>query len=209
MSNNYRQATILLPKIPINQKIKYDGNEQFIVGSSEVTNAKQLKLPYDVEYAVAIALKYGIPHVTISEEQAVDDNKLQRKRNRQIEKRDKVISGIEKFWGIYAEKLANQYQQFGNAGNSAQNTLAEYTKLSLDDKIKVISLVLRATHTGSDRVDMKGNEKKPVFPELGLPNSFGRMAGKSLDPTKLTFVYESITRLHHRKLDGKTLGQDC
>ena len=209
LRNNYRQATILLPKIPINQKIKYDGNEQFIVGSSEVTNAKQLKLPYDIEYAVAIALKYGIPHVTISEEQAVDDNKLQRKRNRQIEKRDKVISGIEKFWGIYAEKLANQYQQFGNAGNSAQNTLAEYTKLSLDDKIKVISLVLRATHTGSDRVDMKGNEKKPVFPELGLPNSFGRMAGKSLDPTKLTFVYESITGLHHRKLDGKTLGQDC
>ena len=146
--------------------------------------------------------------MTISEEQAADDNKLQRKRNRQIEKRDRAISGVEKFWGIYAEKLANQYQQFGNAGNSARNTLAEYTKLSLDDKIKVIGLVLRATHAGSDRVDMKGSEKKPVFPELGLPNSFGRMAGKSLDPTKLTFVYESITGLHRRKLDGKTLGQD-
>ena len=55
---------------------------------------------------------------------------------------------------------------------------------------------------------MKGNEKKPVFPELGLPNSFGRMAGKSLDPTTLTFVYESITGLHCRKLDGKLLEQD-
>ena len=208
LRKNYRQVIVLVPKIPINQKIEYDGNEQFIVGSSEVTNAKQLKLPYDIEYAIAIVLKQGIPHVTISEEQAADDNKLQRKRNRQIEKRDRVISGVEKFWGIYAEKLANQYQQFGNAGNSARNTLAEYTKLSLDDKIKVISLVLRATHAGSDRVDMKGSEKKPVFPELGLPNSFGRMAGKSLDPTKLTFVYESITGLHRRKLDGKTLGQD-
>lgn len=208
ISNNYKQATVLLSKIPINQKIEYEGNEQFIVGSSEVTNAKQLKLPYGIEYAIAIVLKQGIPHVTISEEQAADDNKLQRKRNRQIEKRDRAISGVEKFWGIYAEKLANQYQQFGNAGNSARNTLAEYTKLSLDDKIKVIGLVLRATHAGSDRVDMKGSEKKPVFPELGLPNSFGRMAGKSLDPTKLTFVYESITGLHRRKLDGKTLGQD-
>ena len=208
LRNNYRQATILLPKIPINQKIEYDDNEQFIVGSSEVTNAKQLKLPYDIEYAVAIALKQRIPHVTITEEQAANDNELQNKRNKQIEKRDKVIDGIEKFWGIYAEKLANQYQQFGNAGNSARNTLAEYTKLSLDDKIKVIGLVLRATHTGSDRVDMKGNEKKPVFPELGLPNSFGRMAGKSLDPTTLTFVYESITGLHCRKLDGKLLEQD-
>lgn len=205
---NYKQATILLPKIPINQKIEYEGNEQFIVGSSEVTNAKQLKLPYDIEYAVAIALKQRIPHVTITEEQAANDNELQNKRNKQIEKRDKVIDGIEKFWGIYAEKLANQYQQFGNAGNSARNTLAEYTKLSLDDKIKVIGLVLRATHAGSDRVDMKGNEKKPVFPELGLPNSFGRMAGKSLDPTTLTFVYESITGLHCRKLDGKLLEQD-
>ena len=208
ISNNYKQATVLLPKIPINQKIEYEGNEQFIVGSSEVTNAKQLKLPYGIEYAIAIVLKQGIPHVTISEEQAADDNKLQRKRNRQIEKRDRAISGVEKFWGIYAEKLANQYQQFGNAGNSARNTLAEYTKLSLDDKIKVIGLVLRATHAGSDRVDMKGSEKKPVFPELGLPNSFGRMAGKSLDPTTLTFVYESITGLHRRKLDGKSLGQD-
>ena len=208
LRKNYRQVIVLVPKIPINQKIEYDGNEQFIVGSSEVTNAKQLKLPYGIEYAIAIVLKQGIPHVTISEEQAADDNKLQRKRNRQIEKRDRAISGVEKFWGIYAEKLANQYQQFGNAGNSARNTLAEYTKLSLDDKIKVIGLVLRATHAGSDRVDMKGSEKKPVFPELGLPNSFGRMAGKSLDPTKLTFVYESITGLHRRKLDGKTLGQD-
>lgn len=208
LRNNYRQATILLSKIPINQKIEYDGNEQFVVGSSEVTNAKQLKLPYDIEYAVAITLKQGIPRIAISEEQAASDDELQNKRNKQIERRDKVIDGVEKFWGIYAEKLTNQYQQFGNAGNSAQNTLAEYTKLSLDDKIKVIGLVLRATHAGSDRVDMKGSEKKPVFPELGLPNSFGRMAGKSLDPTKLTFVYESITGLHRRKLDGKSLGQD-
>ncbi len=208
LRNNYRQATILLSKIPINQKIEYDGNEQFVVGSSEVTNAKQLKLPYDIESAVAIALKQGIPRIAISEEQAASDDELQNKRNKQIERRDKVIDGVEKFWGIYAEKLTNQYQQFGNAGNSAQNTLAEYTKLSLDDKIKVIGLVLRATHAGSDRVDMKGSEKKPVFPELGLPNSFGRMAGKSLDPTKLTFVYESITGLHRRKLDGKSLGQD-
>lgn len=29
ISNNYKQATVLLPKIPINQKIEYEGNEQF------------------------------------------------------------------------------------------------------------------------------------------------------------------------------------
>lgn len=208
LHNSYRQATTLLPKIPINQKIEYDGNEQFVVGSSEVTNAKQLKLPYNIEYAVAVALKQGIPRITITEEQAASDDELQNKRNKQIERRDKVIDGVEKFWGIYAEKLANQYQQFGNAGPNAQSALAEYSELSLDDKIKVIGLVLRATHAGSDRVDMKGSENKPVFPELGLPNSFGRMAGKSLDPTKLTFVYESITGLHRRKLDGKSLGRD-
>lgn len=208
LHNSYRQATTLLPKIPINQKIEYDGNEQFVVGSSEVTNAKQLKLPYNIEYAVAVALKQGIPRITITEEQAASDDELQNKRNKQIERRDKVIDGVEKFWGIYAEKLANQYQQFGNAGPNAQSALVEYSELSLDDKIKVIGLVLRATHAGSDRVDMKGSENKPVFPELGLPNSFGRMAGKSLDPTKLTFVYESITGLHRRKLDGKSLGRD-
>ena len=208
LHNSYRQTTTLLPKIPINQKIEYDGNEQFVVGSSEVTNAKQLKLPYNIEYAVAVALKQGIPRITITEEQAASDDELQNKRNKQIERRDKVIDGVEKFWGIYAEKLANQYQQFGNAGPNAQSALAEYSELSLDDKIKVIGLVLRATHAGSDRVDMKGSENKPVFPELGLPNSFGRMAGKSLDPTKLTFVYESITGLHRRKLDGKSLGRD-
>lgn len=202
LHNNYRQATILLSKIPINQKIEYDGNEQFIVGSKEVTNAKQLKLPYGIEYAIAIALKQGIPHVTISEEQAADDNKLQRKRNKQIEKRDKVIDGVEKFWGIYADKLANQYQQFGNAGPNAQSSLVEYSKLPLDDKIKVINLVLKATHAGSGRVDMSKE-----FPQLGLSSRFGRMDNKALDPTKLTFVYESITGLHRRKLDGKTLEQ--
>ena len=203
LHNNYKQATVLLSKIPINQKIEYDGNEQFIVGSKEVANAKQLKLPYGIEYAIAIALKQGIPRVTISEEQVADDNKLQRERNRQIEKRDKVISGVEKFWGIYADKLTNQYQQFGNAGDSARNALAEYTRLSLNDKIKVIGLVLKATHAGSGRVDMS-NE----FPQLGLSSRFGRMDNKALDPTKLTFVYESITGLHRRKLDGKTLEQD-
>ena len=203
LRNNYRQATILLSKIPINQKIEYDSNEQFIVGSSEVTNAKQLKLPYDIEYAVAIALKQGIPRIAISEEQAASDDELQNKRNKQIERRDKVIDGVEKFWGIYAEKLTNQYQQFGNAGNSAQNTLAEYTKLSLDDKIKAINMVLKATHAGSSRVNMSKE-----FPQLKLSSRFGRMDNKTLDPTKLTFVYESITGLHRRKLDGKSLRQD-
>ena len=74
--------------------------------------------------------------------------------------------------------------------------------MSVDDKIKVIGLVLVATHAGSGRVDMKKN-----FPKLQLPSDFGRMIGKNLDPTKLTFVYESITGLHRRKLDGKTLEQ--
>ena len=202
LHNNYKQATVLLPEIPINQKIEYDGNEQFIVGSKEVTNAKQLKLPYGIEYAIAIALKQGIPHVTISEEQAVDDNKLQRKRNKQIERRDKVIDGVEKFWEIYADKLTNQYRQFGSVVEKAKVANNEYRAMPVEDKIKAIGLVLTATHAGSGRVDMKKS-----FPKLGLPDDFGRMKGKKLDPAKLTFVYESITGLHRRKLDGKTLEQ--
>lgn len=203
ISNNYKQATILLPKIPINQKIEYEGNEQFIVGSSEVTNAKQLKLPYAIEYAVAIALKRGIPRVTISEEQAKEDDNLRDKRAKQIEKRDKVISGIERFWEVYTDKLSSQYQQFGSAVEKAKAASSKYQAMSVDDKIKVIGLVLVATHAGSGRVDMKKN-----FPKLQLPSDFGRMIGKNLDPTKLTFVYESITGLHCRKLDGKLLEQD-
>lgn len=202
LRNNYRQATILLSKIPINQKIEYDGNEQFIVGSSEVTNAKQLKLPYDIEYAVAIALKRGIPRVTISEEQAKEDDNLRDKRAKQIEKRDKVISGIERFWEVYTDKLSSQYQQFGSAVEKAKAASSKYQAMSVDDKIKVIGLVLVATHAGSGRVDMKKN-----FPKLGLPDGFGRMKDKNLNPTKLTFVYESITGLHRRKLGGKALEQ--
>ena len=76
----------------------------------------------------------------------------------------------------------------------------EYDKLSIDDKIKAIKLALRATRAGSERADMQTN-----FPELKLPNGFGRMQ-ETLDPAKLTFVYESITGLHRRKLDGKSLG---
>lgn len=203
ISNNYKQATVLLPKIPINQKIEYEGNEQFIVGSSEVTNAKQLKLPYDIEYAVAIALKQGVPRITISEEQAEKDNNLRNKRAKQIEKRDKVISGIERFWEVYTDKLSSQYQQFGSAVEKAKAASSKYQAMSVDDKIKVIGLVLVATHAGSGRVDMKKN-----FPKLQLPSDFGRMIGKNLDPTKLTFVYESITGLHCRKLDGKLLERD-
>ena len=203
ISNNYKQATVLLSKIPINQKIEYEGNEQFIVGSSEVTNAKQLKLPYDIEYAVAIALKQGIPRVTISEEQAKEDDNLRDKRAKQIEKRDKVISGIERFWEVYTDKLSSQYQQFGSAVEKAKAASSKYQAMSVNDKIKVIGLVLVATHAGSGRVDMKKN-----FPKLQLPSDFGRMIGKNLGPTKLTFVYESITGLHRRKLDGKLLEQD-
>lgn len=203
LRNNYRQATILLSKIPINQKIEYEGNEQFIVGSSEVTNAKQLKLPYDIEYAVAIALKQGIPHITISEEQAEEDNNLRNKHAKQIERRDRVMSGVEKFWEIYTDKLTNQYQQFGSAVEKAKAANSDYQAMSVEDKIKVIRLVLVATHAGSGRVDMKKS-----FPKLGLSDGFGRMKDKKLNPTKLTFVYESITGLHRRKLDGKSLGQD-
>ena len=203
ISNNYKQATVLLSKIPINQKIEYEGNEQFIVGSSEVTNAKQLKLPYDIEYAVAIALKQGIPRITISEEQAEKENNLRNKRAKQIEKRDKVISGIERFWEVYTDKLSSQYQQFGSAVEKAKAASSKYQAMSVDDKIKVIGLVLVATHAGSGRVDMKKS-----FPKLGLPDGFGRMKDKNLNPTKLTFVYESITGLHCHKLDGKLLEQD-
>ena len=201
IQDNYKDAVVLLPKVPINQKIEYDGNEQFIVGGSEVTNAKQLKLPYDIEYAIAIALKRGIPRVTISEEQADEDDKLRDKRNRQIEKRDKVTDGINRFWKVYSDKLANQYQQFGEAGNNARNATPEYDKLSIDDKIKAIKLALRATRAGSERADMQTN-----FPELKLPNGFGRMKDKKLNPLNVTFVYESITGLHCRKLNGKSLG---
>ena len=202
ISNNYKQATVLLSKIPINQKIEYEGNEQFIVGSGEVTNAKQLKLPYDIEYAVAVALKRGIPRVTISEEQAKEDDNLRDKRAKQIEKRDKVISEIERFWEVYTDKLSSQYQQFGSAVEKAKAANSEYQAMSVEDKIKAIRLVLVATHAGSGRVDMKKN-----FLKLGLPDGFGRMKDKNLDPTKLTFVYESITGLHRRKLDGKSLRQ--
>ena len=201
IQDNYKDAVVLLPKIPINQKIEYDGNEQFIVGSSEVTNAKQLKLPYDIEYAIAIALKHGVPRVTISEEQADEDDKLRDKRNRQIEKRAKVIDGINRFWKVYSDKLANQYQQFGKAGDNARNAAPEYDKLSIDDKIRAIGMVLKATHAGSSRVNMSKE-----FPQLKLSSRFGRMDNKTLGPTKLTFVYESITGLHRRKLNGKSLG---
>ena len=91
----------------------------------------------------------------------------------------------------------------GDAGHDAQNALTEYVRLSLDDKIKVINMVLKATHAGSSRVNMSKE-----FPQLKLSSRFGRMDNKTLDPTKLTFVYESITGLHCRKLDGKSLGRD-
>ena len=201
IQNKYKQATVLIPKIPLNQKIKYDGNEQFIVSSSEVTNAKQLKLPYDIEYAVAVALKLGdIPQVRVTEEQASSDDYLRYKRDRQIERKQKVIDGIEKFWDIYVDKLSDQYQQFGSIIERARLVCDKYRNLSTVDKIKLIRLALAATHANSSNANMKKD-----FPGLNLPSDFGRMRGKNLDPTRFTFVYESITGLHRRELNGETL----
>ena len=201
IQNKYKQATILIPKIPLNQKIKYDGNEQFIVSSGEVANAKQLKLPYDIEYAVAIALKLGsVPQISVTEEQASSNDRCRYIRNRQIERREKVIDGINRFWGAYIDKLGSQYQQFGKVIDKIKATTSEYQAMSMEDKIKAIGLVLIATHAGSERADMKKS-----FPKLGLPDSFGRMKNKTLNPTKITFVYESITGLHCRELNGETL----
>ena len=201
MQDKYKQATVLIPKIPLNQKIKYDGNEQFIVSSSEVTNAKQLKLPYDIEYAVAVALKLGdIPQVRVTEEQASSDDYLRYKRDRQIERKQKVIDGIEKFWDIYVDKLSDQYQQFGSIIERARLVCDKYRNLSTVDKIKLIRLALAATHANSSNANMKKD-----FPGLNLPSDFGRMRGKNLDPTRFTFVYESITGLHRRELNGETL----
>ena len=201
IQNKYKQATVLISKIPLSQKIKYDGNEQFIVSSSEVTNAKQLKLPYDIEYAVAIALKFGsVPQISVTEEQASSNDRYRYIRNQQIERREKVIDGINRFWDAYIDKLGSQYQQFGKVVDKVKATTSEYQTMSVEDKIKAIGLVLIATHAGSGRVDMKKS-----FPKLGLPDSFGRMAKKTLDPTKITFVYESITGLHCRELNGETL----
>lgn len=201
IQNKYKQATVLIPKIPLNQKIRYDGNEQFIVSSSEVANAKQLKLPYNIEYAVAIALKLGsVPQISVTEEQASGNDRYRYIRNRQIECKEKVIDGINRFWDAYTNKLSSQYQQFGKVVDKVKTTTSEYQAMSMEDKIKAIGLVLIATHAGSGRADMKKS-----FPKLGLPDSFGRMASKTLDPTKFTFVYDSITGLHRRELNGETL----
>ena len=201
IQNKYKQATVLIPKIPLNQKIRYDGNEQFIVSSGEVANAKQLKLPYDIEYAVAVALKLGdIPQVRVTEEQASSDDYLRYKRDRQIERKQKVIDGIEKFWDIYVDKLSDQYQQFGSIIERARLVCDKYRNLSTVDKIKLIRLALAATHANSSNANMKKD-----FPGLNLPSDFGRMRGKNLDPTRFTFVYESITGLHRRELNGETL----
>lgn len=201
IQNKYKQATVLIPKIPLNQKIRYDGNEQFIVSSSEVANAKQLKLPYNIEYAVAIALKLGsVPQISVTEEQASGNDRYRYIRNRQIECKEKVIDGINRFWDAYTNKLSSQYQQFGKVVDKVKTTTSEYQAMSVEDKIKAIGLVLVATHAGSGRVDMKKS-----FPKLGLPDSFGRMKDKTLDPVKITFVYESITGLHCRELNGETL----
>ena len=201
IQNKYKQATVLIPKIPLNQKIRYDGNEQFIVSSSEVANAKQLKLPYNIEYAVAITLKLGsVPQISVTEEQASGNDRYRYIRNRQIECKEKVIDGINRFWDAYTNKLSSQYQQFGKVVDKVKTTTSEYQAMSMEDKIKAIGLVLIATHAGSGRADMKKS-----FPKLGLPDSFGRMASKTLDPTKFTFVYDSITGLHRRELNGETL----
>lgn len=201
IQNKYKQATVLIPKIPLSQKIKYDGNEQFIVSSSEVANAKQLKLPYDIEYAVAIALKLGnVPQVKVAEEQASSNSYLHRIRNRQIEQRNRVVNGIETFWDVYVDKLNSQYQQFGNMIKRAEQGRSKYCELSTVDKIRLIKLALTATHANSKSADVKKD-----FPEMHLPSDFGRMKNKTLNPIKFTFIYESITGLHRRELNGETL----
>ena len=201
IQNKYKQAAVLIPKIPLNQKIKYDGNEQFIVSSSEVTNAKQLKLPYDIEYAVAIALKFGsVPQISVTEEQASSNDRCRYIRNRQIERREKVIDGINRFWDVYADKLNSQYQQFGSSLKKVEAACNAYCELPAANKINVTKQALAATHAGSENANMKNN-----FPESALSNEFGRMKVNALDPTKITFVYESITGLHCRELNGETL----
>lgn len=201
IQNKYKQATVLIPKIPLNQKIKYDGNEQFIVSSSEVANAKQLKLPYDIEYAVAIALKLGsVPQISVTEEQASNNDRYRYIRNRQIERREKVMDGINRFWDVYADKLNSQYQQFGSSLKKVEAACNAYCELPAANKINVTKQALAATHAGSENANMKNN-----FPESALSNEFGRMKVNALDPTKITFVYESITGLHCRELNGETL----
>ena len=201
IQNKYKQATVLIPKIPLNQKIKYDGNEQFIVSSKEVANAKQLKLPYDIEYAVAIALKLGsVPQISVTEEQASNNDRYRYIRNRQIERREKVMDGINRFWDVYADKLNSQYQQFGSSLKKVEAACNAYCELPAANKINVTKQALAATHAGSENANMKNN-----FPESALSNEFGRMKVNALDPTKITFVYESITGLHCRELNGETL----
>lgn len=201
IQNKYKQATVLIPKIPLNQKIKYDGNEQFIVSSKEVANAKQLKLPYDIEYAVAVALKLGdIPQVRVTEEQASSNDRYRYIRNQQIERREKVMDGINRFWDVYADKLNSQYQQFGSSLKKVEAACNAYCELPAANKINVTKQALAATHAGSENANMKNN-----FPESALSNEFGRMKVNALNPTKITFVYESITGLHCRELNGETL----
>ncbi|MBW6409669.1 type II CRISPR RNA-guided endonuclease Cas9 [Clostridium weizhouense] len=171
-NKGYEVIEILIPKIPIYQKIVYEGHEYYIISEKEWCNAKQLK----------ISSKYYNNICNLNDPKYFKELEKNEKKNQLIEIFDYLLEKLEK-------EYKNAYKK---AIKDLNDKREDFINLNSDSKLYIINQILNLTKADSSKADLS---------KLKCSKEAGKLNGKEgKDMTNVIFVYESYLGINKREV---------
>lgn len=170
---------ILKNHILKNQLIIENGNELYLVSSTEVVNAKQFFFGEKYKELYYITLKAFARHVTDKE-------------------RSQIESELCKVYEYVVSKAQKQYKLYGDVFRKIYS-IVQFESLSYDTKINCLKELFKLLGANSECANMSKFNPTGGSKEGKLADRMGRKSGHSVDIENTIFVDQSITGLYERR----------
>lgn len=166
-SEGYRNVEIIKSNIMKYQLFRNDKGLFYLAGEKEWHNAKQLIIDQEYE-SLLIKLKSKNLH---------DENK-------------EIDDELIKFYNYFCNKLKLQYAIYEGIARMLEDKKDIFIKLSLKDKVEIVTELLKITSTNSQCANLK---------KIGATDRVGRIEKRSMDVDNTVFIYQSITGLLNKE----------
>ena len=169
LEKDYPQVRIIRPKILMNQRVAYEGNELMLGSCTESYNARELFLPMNCHAVLYKICKAPWKLASADESQ------------------------MNALIDLLFEKLRNQYPIYGGALKTLEGKKEEILALPLSRKAKFVAETMKITKASKDYA-----QYQLAVPELGIPYK-GRLNSKLPNPQHIILIDQSITGLYEKR----------
>ncbi|MGL5869587.1 type II CRISPR RNA-guided endonuclease Cas9 [Clostridium chrysemydis] len=169
-SIGYKEVKIIKECIPKYQKIRYEGDEFYIVSPNEWCNAKQLKVRADIY-----------------------DNICHMNTSKDVEKttKDKNIN-LDEIYEYLIMKIKKEYKIYKSAVEKLENKREVFKNLKNGEKLQVINEILKLTKTDSQCANLK------LLKDSNRVGRIEKRSNTDIE--KITFIYESVTGVNSKEV---------